>query len=199
MLTEGDDGGKALYAVRNSEILREEARGLLPSLEVAKQPTSREAFALIMVKQRTLFGLGDKEAGEWSLVLEGFYEVLGEFSAAQIERAFVMWHRGEGAKGLETFFPQPRQLYPLAKKARDEIWIAYHRAKKALEGHEKQAPKVDAAERAQIAAGLKELAETLKMKTIPDDMKPRLTPAEVAQRLRDMAEGDRGDEVGIVL
>lgn len=209
LLTAGDDSAKALYAFSKSPALRDEAIALLPALDAAKAPVSREAFALIMTKQRVVFGIGDREAGEWTLVLEGFYGVLQEFSAGAIEEAFIRWNRGEGnAKpGLGAFFPQPSQLYPLAKKAKNEVWVAAYRARKALEGTQPSRTGLTAEQRAQerqklIDAGHLRPDGTFNtdfgLKTMAQPSRPQKSPQQMARELREVA-ARRASDIGDVI
>ena len=53
------------------------------------------------------------------------------------------------------------------------------------------------AERQAVAAGLRDLAAQFRPKAMPEAMRPKLTPQQVAARLR--VQADAQDDVGIVL
>jgi hypothetical protein len=142
LLTEGDDAGKALFALSRNVALREEAARILPSLEGAKEPTTREEFARTMAAQKLVYGIGEMAPEAWITSMEIYFEALKDFSAEALRDAFLRWGRGEDMKdsAMAQFFPKPAQLVMLARKSKAEIYVAAYRARKALDQVEREGP-----------------------------------------------------------
>lgn len=160
---------------------------MLPALEAAKVEADRLDVLKILIRMAPVYALPPRPDGEWKALFEAYLDALDGFSAYQIEDAFRRWNRGEDMKdpAMGQFYPKPAQLVHLANKAKTEVWMAAYRARKALEHVEAQPRQVSPEERETVAAGLRELAATFKPKSLPSDMRPRLTPQEVAAKLRE--------------
>jgi hypothetical protein len=207
LLTEGDDSSKSAFAISNNPSLREEAARLVPLLEAAKAPMSREQFAIVMAEQRPLYGVQDMEPTAWANALESYFAVLRDFSEGMLRDAFERWNRGEGMKDplLGQFFPKPAQLYVLAKKSKADVWTAVYRARKSLERAERDGaewtPERKAAERQKmIDQGLLtpdgKPNFSVTGKTIPDRA-PTRTREQLAAQL--LAKAERTEEIGDVV
>jgi hypothetical protein len=184
--TESKDGQAAIRLIAINPSLRRQAEELLPAMERAKQGAARHEIREILIRMAPIYAIEDRTENEWDYLLEAYLGALDGFSVYQIEDAFRRWNRGEDMKdpAMGQFYPKPAQLVALANKAKSEVWTASYRARKALEHIEAQPPKVPAEERAQVADGFKALAESFRLKQVPDDLRPRLSPQEVAARLR---------------
>lgn len=186
LLTEGDDSGKAVFALRKNLALFDEAKAVLPALERAKEPISRMRFAAMMVEQRAVFGLPDMEPGEWAAALEGYFAALAEFSEEMIRDAFTRWNRGEDMKdpAMGQFFPKPAQLVFLAKKSKAAVWSAAYRIRKAMD-HVEEHPtrQLTEEERAENARRIREMMSQPARKIPP--LPPGYTVQEWARKCRE--------------
>lgn len=200
LLTEGEDAGAACRLIAINPTLKRHAEEMLPVLERAKVVAERDEILGVLVQKAPIYALPEKTAGEWEVIFRAYVEALAGFSVHAIEDAFRRWNQGEDMKdpAMGQFFPKPAQLVHLATKAKTEVWMAAYRARKALEKVQAEAPKVSPEERAQVAAGLKELAETFKPKPLPQSMAPKMSPHEVAERIRNL-DTVPFDDVGVVL
>lgn len=200
LLTEGEDGGAACRLIAINPTLKRQAEEMLPALERAKEVAERGEVLRILIQQAPVYALPDKTDAEWEHVFAAYVDALADFSVHAIQDAFRRWNRGEDMKdpAMGQFFPKPAQLVHLAKKARTEVWVAAGRARKALEYVETMPRQIPPEEKAQVAAGLKELAATFKPKPLPETMKPLMTREQVADRIRDLDTVPM-DDVGIVI
>lgn len=198
-MIEGEDAGAACRLIAINPTLRSQAEQMLPVLLAAKVPANDTEVLRILIRHAPTYALTAKSDGEWAEMFGVYLDVLGDFSVHALEDAFVRWNRGEDMKDphMGQFFPKPAQLVHLATKAKREVWMAAYRAQKALDGVERAAaPKPTVEERKAVGEQLAELANGLTIKALPDAMKPRLSPHQVAERLRNLGEEE---DVGIVL
>lgn len=166
---------------------------MLPALERAKVKAQDGEILRVLIRHAPTYAITVKHDGEWAEMFGVYLDALEGFSVHAIEDAFLRWNRGEDMKdpAMGQFFPKPAQLVHLANKAKSEVWMAAYRAKKALEHVEITQPReIPEEERQAVAAGLRELADTFKLKELPEAAKPRMTPGEVAARLRAMDAPD---------
>lgn len=198
-MTEGEDGGAACRLIAINPTLRDQARAMLPALEAAKAKAEDVDLLRVLIRHAPTYALTARHDGEWAEMFGVYLDALEGFSVHAVEDAFVRWNRGEDMKDphMGQFFPKPAQLVHLANKAKTEVWMAAYRARKALEGAERsETPKPTLEERQAVGEQLAALAGSLTVKPLPDYVKPRLTPQQVAQRIRDLGEEE---DVGIVL
>jgi len=200
LATETKDGDSAIRLIAMNPTLRKQAEDMLPALERAKVIATRQEIRVILIRMAPIYAIEDRAENEWDYLLEAYLDALADFSPHAIEDAFRRWNRGEDMKdpAMGQFFPKPAQLVHLAQKAKSEVWMAAYRARKALEAQAAKPAERTQEERAQVAAGLKELAQTFKPKELPASMKPRMSPQEVAQRIRNL-DVVPFDDAGIVL
>lgn len=186
MLTEGEDSGKAIFALRRNLALFDEAKALLPALERIKEPIDRERFALLMAEQRPVFGISDMAPGEWAASLEAYFAVLQDFSEGMIRDAFARWNRGEDMKdpAMGQFFPKPAQIVFLAKKSKANVWSAAYRIRRAMERVEEEPTRhLTAEERAENARKIRELLAQPQRRIPPQP--PGYTVQEWARKCRE--------------
>lgn len=174
---------------------------MLPALEAAKAKAEDADLLRVLIRHAPTYALTVKHDGEWAQIFGVYLDALEGFSVHALEDAFVRWNRGEDMKDphMGQFFPKPAQLVHLANKAKKDVWMAAYRARKALEGVDNAPPpKPTPEERQAVGEQLAALGATLgtsvALKPLPEAMRPRMTPQQVAERLRDGV-----DDVGIVV
>lgn len=205
LLREDEDGrsdarSACVRLIALNPTLRSEAERLLPALEEAKAPASREEIIAVIAREMPAWGVTTKHAAEFGVTYASYADALEGLSLYGIEEGVLRWNRGEGHKDLSMggYPPRPAQLYALAKLGQGELWMAAYRAKLALEHVEKTAPReISEEERQAVADGLKELAATFTERWTPQEQRPTKTPHQVAEELRAIAA--RGEEIGDVL
>lgn len=173
---------------------------MLPALEAAKVPAEGSQIMRTLIRHSPTYAVTARSDGEWAEMFGIYLDALEGFSVHAIEDAFLRWNRGEDMKdpAMGQFFPKPAQLVHLANKAKAEVWMAAYRARKALEHVEKTAPReIDPDERKAVGEQLAALADSLTLKETPNHLKPRLSPQEVAERIRESTRPE--DDVGAVL
>lgn len=198
LLLEGEDGGAACRLIAINPTLKRQAEEMLPSLERAKVKAEAEDVFAILMRHTTTYAMPGRSDAEWADLFGVYLDALDGFSVHAIEDAFLRWNRGEDMKdpAMGQFFPKPAQLVHLANKAKAEVWMASYRARKALESAEKTQPReIPEEERKAVSEALRELAGGLTLKPIPEDLRPRMTPAEVAARLREATKPPADEEL----
>ncbi len=189
-MIEGEDGGASARLIAINPTLKSQAEQLLPALERAKDAAEDGEIMRVLIRHAPTYAITAKSNAEWAELFGVYLDALAGFSIHAIEDAFLRWNRGEDMKdpAMGQFYPKPAQLVALATKAKNEVWMAAYRARKALEFSEVAAPrKRTDDEVTEVAQGFRDLVETFKAKTIPEDLKPTRTPADVARELRMMA------------
>lgn len=204
LLLEGEDGRSAVRLIAINKTLRAETERLLPALERAREAAPEAEILGILVRHAPHFGISAKMAGEWGSFFGIYLDALAGLSAYAIEDAFVRWNRGEGHADIRMagFYPKAPQLYLLATTARNELATAVYRAKRAMEYVENQAPRdIPPAEQKKVAEDFKALAAQLHPRRIPDQLAPapRMSPQQMADQLRAMADRRPADDVGDVI
>lgn len=188
-MLDGEDGAASARLIAVNPTLRTQAEQMLPALLAAKEPAPDEQIMGILIRHAPTYAVQARSDGEYAELFGVYLDALSGFSAHQIEDAFLRWNRGEDMKdpAMGQFFPKPAQLVHLANKAKAEVWMAAYRAQKALEHVEQQPREIPPEEKAAVAAGLRDLAATFAPKALPEDMRPRLSPQQVAAKLRSMS------------
>jgi hypothetical protein len=201
LLTEGEDGGASARLIAINPALKAQAEAMLPALERAKVPAGDEEMFAILVRHATTYALPSRTDGEWRELFDVYLDALNGFSAHAIEDAFLRWNRGEDMKdpAMGQFYPKPAQLVHLANKAKLEVWMAAFRARKALEHVEQQPRELPPEEQAQVREGFQELLAAFKPKEFPETLRPKMTPAQVAERIRRGAPPPAYDDEEAVL
>lgn len=193
-----DDGVSRLIAINPT--LKRQAEEMLPALERAKVPAEDREMMRILIRHAPTYAITVRSDGEWAEMFGVYLDALSGFSVHALEDAFLRWNRGEDMKdpSMGQFYPKPAQLVHLARKAKSEVWVATARARKALEYVETMPRQIPPDEKAQVAAGLAELAASFKPKPLPETVKPLMTREQMADRLRHH-ETVPMDDVGIVI
>lgn len=192
LLAEDEDGRSdarrgAIRIISINPTLRAEAERLLPVLETAKQPATREEIISVMVREMPAWGVSTRHAGEFGVTYASYADALEGMPLYAIEDGVVRWNRAEGHKDLSMggFPPRPAQLYALAGEARRELFMAAYRARLATEYVEAHVPRqVPPEEAEKVAADFKALAATLRGRPMPEAPRPRQTQHALAEQLR---------------
>lgn len=202
LLTEGDGDGGACRLIHLNAKLRAECQEILPALQGAKTPAAEEEILEILVRNAPTYGITAPGVGGWMVFFGAYLDALEGLPAFAIEDAFLRWNRGEGHANLQmaSFYPKPGQLFTLAQKGKAELWIAAGRAAKALayaEAKTKPPPEV----RKEVAGNLSDLlGELTRARKAPDPFKPRVTPQQMAEQIRQApAKPAAQDDVGDVV
>jgi len=167
-------------------------------IERAKEPAEPEDILGILVRHAPAYGVHAKGPEEWAALFGSYLDALDGLSAYAVEDAFLRWNRGEGHKDLAMsgFYPKPPQLVQLAQAARQELYSACYRGRKALEYDDRPAgAQIPAEDRARMAEDMKALAASMR-REVPLAPRPTVTPQQAAQRAREAAVAD---EVGDVV
>lgn len=206
-MTEGQDAGGACRLIHLNPKLRAETEQILPALQEAKAPATREEILRILVEHTPQYGITAKMAGQWVTFFGHHLDALEGLPAYAVEDAFLRWNRGEGQTSVEwaKVYPTSAQLFLLAQKGKSELWLATYRAEKALAYHEaKKAPPPEV--RKEVGGKLADLLGELKgARKMPDPFAPRVSPQQMAQQIRSQAGEVRdptappADDVGDVL
>lgn len=193
LLLQDDEDGRsdsragAIRLIAINPTLRAEAERLLPRLEAAKAPASRDEIIAVVMREMPAWGVSPKHAAEWGVTYASYADALEGLSLYAIEEGVARWNRGEGHKDLSMggFPPRPAQLYLLANEGKRELYMAAYRAKLALEYVERQAPRqVPAEETAKVAEDFRALASTLRGRAMPEAPRPKFSQHELAEQLR---------------
>lgn len=198
LLTAGEDGRSAVRLIAINKTLRAECERILPVIERAKEPAEPEDILGILVRHAPAYGVHAKGPEEWAALFGSYLDALDGLSAYAVEDAFLRWNRGEGHKDLAMsgFYPKPPQLVQLAQAARQELYSACYRGRKALEYDDRPAgAQIPAEDRARMAEDMKALAASMR-REVPLAPRPTVTPQQAAQRAREAAVAD---EVGDVV
>lgn len=199
----------AIRLIAINATLRAETECLLPKLEAAKAPASRDEIIAVVMREMLAWGVPAKHAAEWGVTYASYADALEGLPLYAIEDGVVRWNRAEGHRDLSMggFPPRPAQLFALANEAKRELFMAAYRAKLALQHVEKQGvewtPERKRAERAKmIAMGLLtedgKPAFSIKAKSMPS-LAPRVSQHEIAERIRAKASPAPYDDVGVVV
>lgn len=197
LLTEGDDAGGACRLISLNATLRAECERVLPMLMEAREPAPENEVLEILVRHAPAYNVAVPAGGNWSYLFGPYLDALEGLPAYAIEDAFLRWNRGEGHANLQmaSFYPKSAQLVMLAQKGKATLYMASYRAKKALEYVDKTAPRqIPEEERRKVADALRELSQTMRSKPMPHDFPPRVSPQEMAARIRAAAPDD-GDVI----
>lgn len=199
MLAEDADGHSdsrrgAIRLIAINPTLRAECERLLPMLEVAKAPASREEIVVVIAREMPAWGVSGKHAAIYGVTYASYADALEGLPLYAIEEGVVRWNRAQGHEDLKMggFPPRPAQLYALAAEGRRELFMAAYRAKLAMEHVERETPKVDPAVQAKVGADLAALASTLRAKPMPEMPQPKCSPQEMAAQLRAAGAQARG-------
>lgn len=192
LLQEGADGpsdrrASAIRLIAINPTLRAEAERLLPRLEEAKVPASRDEIIGIVMREMPAWGVSTKHAGELGVTFASYADTLEGLSAYAVEEGIARWNRGEGHKDLAMggFPPRPAQLFALASEGKRELYMAAYRAKLALEYAEDITPRqIDPEQAAKVAADFRDLAASLKAKPMPEAPRPHMSQHAMAEQLR---------------
>lgn len=193
LLLQADEDGPSMAregAVRLIAInptLRAEAERLLPVLEAAKTPASREEIVLIIRREMPAWGVSAKAASDWGVAYASYADAMEGLCLYAIEEGVARWNRAEGHKDLSMggFPPRPAQLFALANEGKRELYMAAYRAKLALEWAEDKLPRqVDPEETAKVAEDFRALAASLKAKPMPEEPRPHMSQHAMAEQLR---------------
>jgi hypothetical protein len=150
----------AIRLIAINPTLRAEAERLLPRLEEAKAPASRDEVISVIMREMPAWGVSQKHAGEFGVTYASYADALEGLSLYAIEEGVARWNKAEGHEDLKMggFPPRPAQLFALANEGKLELYMAAYRAKLALEYVERQAPLPKSAEeQAANAAKIKEM------------------------------------------
>jgi hypothetical protein len=189
----------AIRLIAINPTLRAEAERLLPRLEEAKAPASREEIISVVMREMPAWGVSQKHAGEFGVTYASYADALEGLSLYAVEEGVARWNRAEGHEDLKMggFPPRPAQLFALANEGKRELYMAAYRAKLALEWAEEKVPRqVDPEEAAKVDNDFRALASTLKGRAMPEATKPRFSQHELAAQLRRSAprvEDDAGE------
>lgn len=200
LLLQEDEGGgssarqSAIRIIAVNPVLRAEAERLLPALEDAKRPASREEIIAIIMREMPAWGVSTKNAGEYGVTYASYADALEGLCVYAIEEGVVRWNRGEGHKDLAMggFPPRPPQLHKLASEGKRQLWMAAYRAKLAVQhiedtGVEWTAERKAAERQKMIDAGYLNADGTPNIEFKPKSMAEvhlTKTPHEVAEELR---------------
>lgn len=198
LLTGGEDGRSAVRLLAINPTLRKEVERALPVIERAKEPAEPEDILGILVRHAPAYGVHAKGPEEWAALFGSYLDALDGLSAYAVEDAFLRWNRGEGHKDLAMsgFYPKPPQLVQLAQAARQELYSACYRGRKALEYDDRPAGvQIPPEDRARMAEEMRALAASMR-REVPVATRPASTPQQAAQRARDAAHAD---EVGDIV
>lgn len=176
----------AIRLISINPTLRAECERLLPMLESAKTPATREEIIAIMLREMPAWGVSPKHAGEWGVTYASYADALDGLPVYAVEEGVVRWNRAEGHKDLSMggFPPRPAQLFALANEGKRELYMAAYRAKLAMEYVERQAPPPKSeAELAANAAAIREMMAKPQRRLPPQP--PGVTMMAWAQHCRD--------------
>lgn len=177
----------AIRLIAINPVLRAEAERLLPRLEEAKVPATREEIVSVVMREMPAWGVSTKHAGELGVTFASYADALEGLSVYAIEEGVARWNRGEGHKDLAMggFPPRPPQLFALASEGKRELYMAAYRAKLALEYAEDITPRqIDPEQAAKVAADFRDLAASLKAKPMPEAPRPHMSQHAMAEQLR---------------
>ena len=197
LLTAGEDGRSAVRLIAINKTLRAECERILPVIERAKEPAEPEDILGILVRHAPAYGVHAKGPEEWAALFGSYLDALDGLSAYAVEDAFLRWNRGEGHKDLAMsgFYPKPPQLVQLAQAARQELYSAAYRGRKALEYVDRPAAaQIPSEDRARMAAEMRALADRMR-REVPTAPAPSMSRQQVAESLRSAAPADVGDVI----
>lgn len=196
LLIEADDSGGACRIIALNAKLRAECHDLLPMLEAQKAPATAEQTLEVVMRRMVAYGVTANLAFSHGVTWESYVAGLEGLPIHAIEDAFDRWDRGEGVKDIVAagFPPRPPQVALLAQQAKQEIFTAAYRARKALDHVEKTGAEWTHERKAAEKAKMIELGylnpdgtanlNGFSLKGMPQPEKPRWTPHELAERLR---------------
>lgn len=182
-----DSRAGAIRLIAINPTLRAEAARILPVIEAAKTPATREEIVMVVAREMPAWGVSTKHAGEFGVTYASYADALEGLSLYAVEEGVARWNRGEGHKDLAMggFPPRPAQLFLLANEGKRELYMAAYRAKLALEYAEVKAPRqVSPEEAKKVAEDFRALASSLRGRAMPDAPRPKLSQHELAEQLR---------------
>lgn len=195
LLTEGDASDGACRIIALNATLRAECQAALPALAAAKEPATEVEALEVISRRMVAYGVTTNLAFSHGVTWDSYVTALEGVPLHAIEDAFDRWDRGEGVKDIEAagFPPRPPQIALLAIKAKQDIYTAVYRARKALEHVEKRgiewtAERKAAERQKMIEAGYLNPDGTpnmsLKARGMPKAPKPSRSQHEIAEELR---------------
>ncbi len=204
LLVEGDDSGGACRLIALNATLRAECQRVLPMLEAAKAPATELQTLEVIARRMVAYGVTSNLAFSHGVTWDSYVGAFEGLPLYAIEDAFDRWDRGEGVKDIAAaaFPPRPPQLALLAVQAKQEVFTAAYRAKKALAHVEKEG--VEWTRERRLAERQKMIDAgylnpdgspniTLKSRGMPSAPRPAFSQHELAEQLRRTdAEARRG-------
>lgn len=202
LLTEGESAFASARLISINPTLLAEARRVAPAVDEALTPLV-VGDLLDLLDDQALRHPGVRSPVEDRAIFwNAYFRELQTYPLESVAQAFLAWNRGDAdtkTARWSDIFPQPFQLSGFAKAHQAKLGQMRFRLQKALAlvgpDHSKTTPQ----ERQAVGEQLAALANTLTPKAIPDHLRPRLSPQQVADRLRNSAPAAPEDDVGIVL
>lgn len=191
MTDDADGWSDAVRQIARTPALQREVREV--GAEVQARGARADAVDILaeLIQLAPVYGISDRTDDEWAVLFGAYLEALAPLPLEAIRQGITEWNR-EG-----EFFPKPGQIFQRAEPFARKLWQAAYRAKKALEWVETNPPPKSDEERARdrqrlIDEGLMTpdgKFVPLQFRKVVEPGRPKETPAQMAERLRAVADG----------